>query len=148
MFSMNQLKTAVEIWEEMIALNREDFLKAREPLMITLLRIGEYEKYNRYNKMFPHDNETFAMFTSALYAYTFEGESEHATQLLQAAIKKYKYVAGLLLSSKKLELIAKNRLTEERADAAVYMHFGRGAWQQTHGAIDWLEKHAPKAKKK
>ncbi|MGB3199103.1 MAG: hypothetical protein WBB17_15365 [Saprospiraceae bacterium] len=138
---------SINIMEEMIELNPNDNQGIRDQLMLYLIEIGEYKKFEKYSKMFNDDSLAFAHFNRALFAFKKDGENEKSNHLLLEALKANKFVAAKIISKKPIQKLSSYYGIGDKNEADYYTYFAQHIWQKTNGAIAWITKHSAKTKK-
>ncbi len=144
LYTLGKVKESVAVLEEIIELNPNDNQGVRDELSLYLIELDDREKFEKYAKMFEWDDMAFSLFNRALFAFKTEGETEHANQQLQKALKQNKFVAARLLSKKEVSILPEYYGFGDENEAEYYAGFAQFLWRQTEGALDWLKKHSGK----
>ncbi len=142
LYMTGNVKGCVAVLEEMITLNPNDNQGARDFLLLYLIEIKEYEKFEKYTKQFKDDSMAFPLFNNALYAFVREGESKTALTKLKAALKSNKFVATKLISGKKITKLPQIHGFGDENEADFYTHYAQPIWKKTKGALEWLLKNS------
>jgi tetratricopeptide (TPR) repeat protein len=95
---LGRYSDSISVLEEMIRLNPNDNQGVRDQLLLYLIRINEFNKFRKYDKMFKEDFGAFTSFNRALFAFKTEGLTTNSNALLQKAIKSNKYIIPKLIS--------------------------------------------------
>lgn len=138
---MGRFHDAISIYEEMIRLNPNDNQGVKDQLLIYLLRINDYDKYIKYDKMFKNDFGAFNSFNSALFAFKTLGSSTRSNEILRKAVKTNKYIIPKLLKKAISDDFPDNYGIGDENEARYYCFFAHEIWHDTKGAIDWIRKY-------
>ncbi len=141
LYTMGKVQDCVAVLEEMIELNPNDNQGVRDELLLYLIELDEKEKFEKYDKMFKQDDMAFPLFNRALFAFKTEGETKNSDKQLQIALKQNKFVAGKLLSKKQVTELVEHYAFCDENEANYYAYFAQHIWQNTTGAILWLQKY-------
>jgi tetratricopeptide (TPR) repeat protein len=135
---MGRYSDSVSVFEEMIRLNPNDNQGVRDQLLLYLIKINEFNKFRKYDKIYKEDIGAFMSFNRALFAFKTEGLSTTSNGLLQKAIKSNKYVIPKLISKTfKADSPEVYGIGDEN-EALFY--FAHKIWHETDGAIDWIKR--------
>jgi tetratricopeptide (TPR) repeat protein len=131
---------AVAVFEEMIKLNPNDNQGVRDQLLLYLIKINEFNKFRKYDKMYKDDDGAFSSFNRALFAFKTQGPSKGSNELLQKAIKSNKFVIPILiLKTISFDVPGSYGIGDEN-EAKYYCFFAHKIWHETDGAIEWIKK--------
>jgi tetratricopeptide (TPR) repeat protein len=134
-----KIAEGVAIMEEMLELNTGDNQGVRFPLFSALIRIGETEKFKKYDKMFADDiYSAQILYSRALFAFKTEGDSVNANELLKNAYKNNPYVVRKLLDKYFQFKGVNSYAMGSPEEAEVYLIHALFAWRNTEGAIAWI----------
>jgi tetratricopeptide (TPR) repeat protein len=136
---MGRYHDSVSVYEEMIRLNPNDNQGVRDQLLLYLIRLNEFNKFIKYDKMFKEDFGAFISFNRALFAFKTEGISANSNGLLQKAIKSNKYVLTKLISKTFNADFPEVYGIGDVNEALFYCYFAHKIWHETAGAIDWIK---------
>jgi len=137
---MGRYHDAVSVYEEMISLNPNDNQGVRDQLLLYLIKINEYNKYRKYDKLYKDDLGAFMSFNRALFAFKTVGSSSNSNELLQQAIKSNKYVIPRLISKSISDDFPEVYGMGDENEAIYYCYFAHQIWHDTNGAIDWIKR--------
>ena len=137
---MGRYHDAVSVYEEMISLNPNDNQGVRDQLLLYLIKINEYNKYRKYDKLYKDDLGAFMSFNRALFAFKTVGSSSNSNELLQQAIKSNKYVIPKLISKSISDDFPEVYGMGDENEAIYYCYFAHQIWHDTDGAIDWIKR--------
>ncbi len=138
--NMGRVHEAVLVYEEMIRLNPSDNQGVRDQLLLYLIRINEFNKFRKYDKLYKDDHGAFSSFNRALFAFKTLGSSTISNELLQKAIKSNRYVVPRLLRKHIADEFAEVYEIGEENEAIYYCYFAHQIWYETSGAIDWIKR--------
>jgi tetratricopeptide (TPR) repeat protein len=137
---MGRYRDSVSVYEEMIRLNPNDNQGARYQLLLYLIRINEFNKFRKYDKMFREDLGAFMSFNRTLFAFKTEGLTLNSNGLLQKAIKSNKHVIPKLISKTSNADFPEVYGIGDVNEALFYCYFAHNIWHETKGAIDWIKR--------
>lgn len=140
LYLKNNKKECVEILEEMISLNPNDNQGVRDQLMLYLLELNEFKKFEKYAKMYKDDEMTFSLFNQALFTFKTEGDTIKSQKQLQKALKQNKFVGEKLISGLPIFELSDHYGLGDENEADYYVDSAQHIWRQTKGAIEWLKK--------
>jgi tetratricopeptide (TPR) repeat protein len=140
LYYFDEIEKSIQIKELMIELNPNDNQGVRDDLLLHLLEIGDFEKFDFYHNMYPDDIGAFPLFNHALCIYKREGDTANSNSLLQKALEFNKHVSALLISKKTFPLPDMYGFGDE-AEAKIYTARARDIWLKTNGAIFWLKRN-------
>jgi tetratricopeptide (TPR) repeat protein len=137
---MGRYRDSVSVFEEMIELNSNDNQGVRDQLLIYLIKINEFNKFRKYDKMYKDDLGACMSFNRALFAFKTEGSSPNSNGLLQKAIKSNKHVVPKLISKTiKVNMPEVYGIGDDN-EAKYYIFFAHKIWYETDGAMEWLKR--------
>ena len=135
---MGRYNDSVLVLEEMIRLNPNDNQGVRDQLLLYLIKISEFNKFRKYDKMYKEDLGVFISFNRALFTFKTEGLSTNSNGLLQKAIKSNKYVIPKLITKTFNADSPEVYGIGDENEALFYCYFAHKIWHETDGAIDWI----------
>jgi len=138
--NMGRFHEAVSVYEEMIRLNPNDNQGVRDQLLLYLIRINEFNKFRKYDKLYKDDLGAFSSFNRALFTFKTLGSSSTSNELLQKAIESNKFVVPRLLSKQVTDEFAEVYGIGDENEAIYYCYFAHKIWHETTGAIDWIKR--------
>ncbi|HKV06950.1 MAG TPA: tetratricopeptide repeat protein [Thermoanaerobaculia bacterium] len=139
--SLGRREEAVSHFEEILRLDPGDPLGAQRLLIDVLLELGRDEAAAAWLDRSLEDGFPHEPYTRALLAFRREGDSLEARQCLRKALQVNRFVPGLLLGRRELPpppSVPWLRPGSED-EAAAYALSSEDVWQQTPGALEWLE---------
>ena len=136
---MDRVRDAVSVFEEMIRLNPNDNQGVRDHLLIYLIKINEFNKFRKYDKLYKDDPGAFPSFNRALFAFRTLGSSTISNELLEKAIESNKYVVPMLLKKSLDDKFVDVFGFGNENEAIYYCSFAHQIWHETPGAIDWIK---------
>jgi tetratricopeptide (TPR) repeat protein len=138
---MNRFHDAISIYEEMIRLNPNDNQGVRDQLLLCLLRINDYNKFIKYDKLYKDDHGAFPSFNRALFAFKTLGSSPRSIGILQHAAESNKHVIPRLLMKEISDEFPEGYGMGDEKEAKYYCFFAHEIWHETKGVIDWIRKN-------
>lgn len=138
--NMGRFHDAVSVYEEMLRLNPNDNQGVRDQLLLYLIRINDFNKFRKYDKLYKDDFGAFSSFNRALFAFKILGSSTISNELLQKAIASNKYVVPRLLRKPITDEFAEVYEIGDENEAIYYCYFAHQIWHETSGAIDWIKR--------
>jgi tetratricopeptide (TPR) repeat protein len=139
--ALGRLEEAVVHLREVLRLDPDDLLGARDRLACTLLEIGRDEEVKDLLAGSPDEGTTGWAYTRALLAFRREGDSPAARQALREALRVNSLVPGALLPRVKLSSPESFVFEDEEIEAAAYVEVAAAVWRRTPGALPWLAEH-------
>lgn len=133
-------KECIDLLEEMISLNPNDNQGVRDQLMLYLIELDEFKKFEKYAKMYKEDEMAFSLFNQALFAFKTEGNTVKSQIQIQKALKHNKFVAEKLILGLPIMQLSDHYGIGDENEADYYVDSALHIWRQTKGAIDWLKK--------
>jgi len=138
--NMGRFHDAVSVYEEMIRLNPNDNQGVRDQLQLYLIRINEFNKFRKYDKLYKDDLGAFSSFNRALFAFKTLGSSTNSNEFLKKAIESNKFVIPRLLMNSISDDFPEVYEMGDENEAIFYCYFAHQIWHETNGAIDWIKK--------
>ena len=142
--AMGRYDEAADHYQEMLRLNPNDNQGVRDLLLPCLLAGKQDEEVDALLKRYK-DDKGMAMwnYVKALVSFRQQGESKEACKDLRQALKVNQYVADFLLDEEDMpeRLPGSFRLGSEE-ETAICVQRLMDVWQETPGAMEWLEKYA------
>ena len=131
----------------MLRLNPNDNQGVRYGLAAYLVEAQRDDDLAALLKEYPDDAMAAWARTSALATFRRSGDSAESRKLLTAALKENPHIRAYLLGERPMPKAMPPFISPGGKDEAVYYvaEFGIG-WARTPGAIEWLQRCAPKAK--
>jgi pentatricopeptide repeat protein len=139
---MGRFHDAISIYEEMIRLNPNDNQGVRDQLLLYLIRINEFNKFMKYDKLYKDDFGAFSSFNNALFAFKTLGSSSRSNEILHKAIKTNKYIVPRLIKKTLSDDFPDSYGFGDEKEAIYYCFFAHEIWHETKGAIDWIRKNS------
>ncbi len=135
-----QRREAVENYADLIRLNPNDNQGIRDRLAPALMLLGDDEAAEKLLEKFAEDIGATVLFNRTLVTFRRKGEGKVATKRLTEALESNRHVPELLLGRLELpdQLPDGYQLGSEE-EAVYYFLEAEEAWQQTPGALAWLE---------
>lgn len=138
--NMGRFHDAVSVYEEMIKLNPNDNQGVRDQLLLYLIRINEFNKFRKYDKLYKDDLGAFSSFNRALFAFKTLGSSTNSNEFLHKAIESNKYIIPRLLMNSISDEFPEVHGMGDENEAIYYCYFAHQIWHETNGAIDWIKR--------
>jgi tetratricopeptide (TPR) repeat protein len=137
----NKHKESVAIMEEMLELNPNDNQGMRHILLSVLLRLGEYEKFRKYDKMFKDEASSAALlYNRALFLFKTEGDTVKTQKALKKAYEANPFVIVILFDEKfQIEPFNSYSIGSPE-EAMAYLAYGIFAWIKDDENMEWLAK--------
>lgn len=135
---IGEYHAAVSIFEEMIKLNPNDNQGVRNQLLLYLIKINEFSKFIKYDKMYKEDDGAFLSFNRVLFA--FKNSSKDLDELLQKAVKSNRFVVPKLIAKTISFNVPETYSLGDESEAKYYCFFAHKIWHETIGAIEWIKK--------
>lgn len=140
--ALDRLDEATEHYRELLALNPNDNQGVREELMVCLLRTNGHEELEELLKAYK-DDKGLAMwnYTRALLTFQQKGNTPTARKHLRQAFENNELIPDYLLELEPFPPAFPSSYAPGSEEEAVLCADAlMGAWHQTPGAIDWLDK--------
>jgi len=139
LYVKNELDKAIEIYEEMLALNPNDNQGIRYSLSTLLLEKNDLTKFEQFVKKHEDEYRSVWKFNNALYHFKKFGKNAMTNKVLLAAHKGNKYVIDYLLGIKKLpEEPPQYMGIGDENEAITYVYGAWKVWVETDNALEWL----------
>jgi tetratricopeptide (TPR) repeat protein len=139
LWAAGRFDEAVAQYQDLLRLNPNDNQGVRDLLMPCLIELGRDKDAEKLFKLYKDDAMATWKYSRALLNFRKRGNSPTADASLQAAFDENKFVPGYLLGRKKLPRTLPNYYGfGDDAEAVMYAHGNRAAWQATQGALEWL----------
>ena len=146
---LGQLDEALPHYRELLRLNPGDNQGARYPFLNALLLAGRDEEAGALLRQFGDESTAQWQYGHALWAFRREGDCPASRQRLRAAFRSNRHVPGYLVSDSEWpSLLPDSYAMGSRAEALICVDELGEAWEETPGALDWLEHHAPSGKRR
>jgi len=137
--AMRKTAEGVAIMEELLELNEGDNQGVRFQLLSALLRLGETEKFKKYDKMFADEiDSTPMLYSRALFAFITEGDSANAQKILKNALKENPFVIALLFDENFQFQEIESYSPGSPEEAYAYLIHALFAWSEIEGAMEWV----------
>lgn len=137
---LGRFHDSIEVFEEMIKLNPNDNQGVRDQLLIYSIKINDFNKFRKYDKMYKDDQGASMSFNRALFAFKTEGSSSNSNGLLNRAIRANKHIIPKLISKTPQLEIPEVYGVGDIDEAKYYTFFARKIWHETDRAIDWVKR--------
>lgn len=137
---MGKSMESIAIYEKMIELNPGDNQGIRYQLILALLEVDDFKKFEQYDKLFEDDGGTQTSFNRALAGYKLEGATPETDKLMQIAVKANGFVVAKLNTKKPVNDPPPSYILGSKDEATVYAFFAQELWQKTKGALAWAKK--------
>ncbi len=144
LYAMGDTKSCIAIYEELIGLNPNDNQGVRDQLMLFLLELNDFKKFDKYSKMYPVEIMCFSVFNRLLYLYKTTGDSPETFSKLKEAMQVNKFVVTKLLKAKPVLQMPNEYSLGSKEEADYYMAYALPVWSSTPGALFWLKTNAVK----
>jgi tetratricopeptide (TPR) repeat protein len=140
LWAIGQRREAVEHFTELVRLNPHDNQGIRDRLAPALMLLGDDEAAEKLLKKYADDISATVLFNRVLVTFRRKGDGKVAKKRLAEALECNRHVPDLLLGRLELpdELPAGYQLGSVE-EAIYYFLESDEAWQQTPGALAWLE---------
>jgi tetratricopeptide (TPR) repeat protein len=146
---LGQLDEALPHYRELLRLNPGDNQGARYPFLNALLLAGRDDEAGALLRQFGDDPSAQWQYGHALWAFRREGDCAASRQQLRAAFRSNRHVPGYLVGDTEWPaLLPDSYAMGSREEAVICVDELGDAWEETPGALDWLETHAPSGKRR
>ena len=143
LWQAEQSQEAIDHFRELLRLDQTDGLGTRYLLAQLYLQIEDHDALADLLTAYPDDVTAHWLYTRALYAWRVH-DLPAANRLLRLALSANIHVPAYLLCRKELPEEPPFMLSFGSEDeAAEYVIEFGPLWQQTPGAIEWIEANAP-----
>jgi tetratricopeptide (TPR) repeat protein len=131
---------AIEIYQQMLKLNPNDNQGVRYVLASCLLKKERHEELEKLLEEYNEDASAEWAYSRALLAFRKEGDGKTSNSLLKAAIKSNRFVPDYLIGNKRMPTVPPAYMSHgDDSEAINYAVSGKTLWQDTPGAIEWLQ---------
>lgn len=139
-------RQAIASLEEILRLSPHDPVRARLHLFNYLALEGTMEALGELLRRYWEETLAHWLYSRALWAFRRWGEGRKSCAVLLAAVGRAPRVPDFLLGRKRVpETTRMSFRYGSNDEAAAYAAFAEEAWQETPGALEWLERNLPKA---
>lgn len=129
---------ALEIYREMLRLDRNDHQGNRYLLGFRLLEMGRYREMEELYRDYGEDT-CFMLYNLALSRFC--NRATDADQVLRQARKANRHVPAYLLGEARMPYRLPDRYSHgSKEEAMIYAGEAAAAWREAAGALDWLQK--------
>ena len=139
--TMNDIDSAMEVYKEIIALNKGDNMGVRNQYGLLLISKKMYNEYLKLDKQFHFESSPEACFNRLLHSYVTTGESQQTVDLITKAKMQNKYFIGVLTSKSRPKSIPNSYEVGSKDEALIYGDYAYNIWHDVEGAIAFLNKH-------
>jgi tetratricopeptide (TPR) repeat protein len=140
---------AIEIYEELLALNPRDNQGIRYSLSSLLLGKTDLSKFQHFIKTWEKENCAVWNYNAALYQFKKTGITTLSERELVKAFKQNRFVLDYLLGIKKLPKALPEYIGRgDENEAVAYVNSSWEIWRNTKGALEWLYSFKAKGMKK
>lgn len=130
---------AIEVYEDMLMLNKSDNLGVRYPLSSCLLTVGRDNDVRQLLTDFKSDKTAFWLYTKAFVSYRQKPDSKTANADLAKALFANELVPNYLLERKRFPVFCSTDFViGSDEEAVLYADLNLDSWRSTEGAIEWL----------
>lgn len=138
---LGQSEEAAEHYRELLRLNPMDNQGVRHLLLGCLLEMNENDEAEQLLKKYKDDKAlAIGSYAQALLTFRRKGDTAIARKHLQNALSVNKYVPQYLLDDGQLpEFLPTSYSLGSKEEAIICADMLIGAWDDTAGAIEWLE---------
>ena len=137
---IGQRREAVEHYTELLRLNPNDNQGIRDRLAPALVLLGDDEAAEELLEKYADDIGATVLFNRALVTFRRKGDGKAATKRLAEALDCNRHVPELLLDRLEMPDQLPDGYQLGSVEEAVYYFLeAEEAWQQTPGALAWLE---------
>lgn len=137
-FQLGRLQESVSLMEEMLTLNPRDNQGVRFNLLLALVMLGDDAKFLKYEKQFKNEQQSFVLFTRALFLYKREGSCAKSKAMLQRAVVSNHFVIPMFKSWRRMRVLPNEYAFGSEEEAVIYVNDAMNAWLSVPGAIGWL----------
>lgn len=141
------LDGAIANYRELLRLNPNDNQGARYSLLPLLLQSGKDEAAAELLVSYEDDASALWSYCRALMAFRREGDTEHSSQLLREAMSRNRHVPKCLLDVEAPFYWPDSYAIGSQEEAIVCVDECGDVWEDTPGALDWLDREARKFRK-
>jgi tetratricopeptide (TPR) repeat protein len=138
--AMGRLDDAIAVLQEMLRLNPGDNQGMRYVLIALLLETGDLDGAEALLHAYPDEGSATWLYSRALLKYWRDGNSPFSMRALANATVANPYVTPYLTGERPLPPAAPPFYSPGQESEANWLaQEQRAAWEQTPGAIDWLQ---------
>jgi tetratricopeptide (TPR) repeat protein len=146
---LDQLDEALPHYRELLRLNPGDNQGARYPFLNALLLAGRDDEAGALLRQFGADPSAHWQYGHALWVFRRDGDCPTSRQRLREAFRSNRHVPGYLVGdSESPALLPDSYAIGSRDEAVICVDELGEAWEETPGALGWLEAHAPSGKRR
>jgi tetratricopeptide (TPR) repeat protein len=146
---LDQLDEALPHYRELLRLNPGDNQGARYPFLNALLLAGREDEAGALLRQFGDEPTALWQYGHALWAFRREGDCPASRQKLRAAFRANRHVPGYLVGDSEWPaLLPDSYAMGSREEAVICVDELGDAWEETPGALEWLDTHAPSGKRR
>ena len=137
---LDHLDEAAGHYRELLRLNPNDNQGVRDALLPCLLKMRADDEASELLKQYKDDTSAMWCYSKALLAFRQKGDTAAARKLLKKALDVNRYVAEYLSEGREMPLFlpASYSLGSEE-EAIICTTDLTDAWEQTEGALEWLD---------
>jgi tetratricopeptide (TPR) repeat protein len=139
LIEMKKYHEAISIYEELIKLNPNDNQGVRDQLTLYLLKVYDFNKFRKYDKMYKDDLCAAMSFNRALFTFKTQGASSAARTQLSKAIESNKHVIPILITKNFDDEIPDTYSIGDKSEALVYCSYAHKIWHDFPDAIRWIK---------
>jgi tetratricopeptide (TPR) repeat protein len=142
---LDHLDEAAGHYRELLRLNPNDNQGVRDALLPCLLKMRADDEASEVLKQYKDDRSATWCYSKALLAFRQKGDTAAARKLLKKALDVNRYVAEYLSEGREMPLFlpASYSLGSEE-EAIICTTDLTDAWEQTEGALEWLDERLDK----
>jgi tetratricopeptide (TPR) repeat protein len=132
---------AIEAYEELLRLDPADYQGARYDLSACLLEDGRDDTMRLLMARYGDEKSCFISYDKALWTFRVTGgANERSNQMLAEALVANEHVPAFLLRERPIPFRPPSYYGfGDENEAAIYASNSRKAWEQTPGALEWLQ---------
>ncbi|MBN1772046.1 MAG: hypothetical protein JXB32_12330 [Deltaproteobacteria bacterium] len=142
LWALDARDEAIAHLQEMLVLNPNDNQGNRYLLAAWLLDAGRTEDLRALLAQYEDDGFAGWEYTTALLAFRDQGDTDESRQRLVRALRSNPHVPAYLTGRKKVGPLPDGYSPGQDSEARVMARDYRRGWQETPGALDWLERVA------
>ncbi len=138
---------AIEAYGELLRLDQADHQGARYDLSACLLEGGRDDMMRLLMARYGDENSCFISYDKALWSFRVTGgANERSNRMLTEAFGVNEHVPAFLLRERPIPFRAPDYYgLGDESEAVIYVSNSRKAWEQTPGALEWLQEMRPAA---
>jgi tetratricopeptide (TPR) repeat protein len=138
---MGRIDDAIGHYQELLRLNPNDNQGIRDVLMPLLIEDKRTDDAEALWKQYKGDGTAMWQYARALLTFIQKGDCNTSRNLLAKAIKKNPHVPKYLLGDEDMPTMPQSYSLGSEDEAVICVDAIADAWEETDGAIDWLEEH-------